>query len=151
MGKSWFWGRGWRQQFFNFRVRRFSEWPEPLHWVAFPVGILTKPLIHWTASPFSLKNPFFQWKVLRRIPFPKAPLNIGGGVQNVWGGAKSTTRKLVETTIPDGAFPAIKKISQFSETHSSKHFPDPLYPALCLHCNRNSKTFAVQMNFYLFQ
>ena len=46
-----------------FRVRRFSEWPEPLHWIAFPVEILTKPLIHWIASPFfSLKNPFFHWK-----------------------------------------------------------------------------------------
>ena len=54
-----------------FRVRRFSEWPEPLHWIAFPVNILTKPLIHWIASPFSLKTPFFHWEVLRRIPFPK--------------------------------------------------------------------------------
>ena len=55
----------------NFSVRRFSEWPEPLHWIAFPVEILTKPLIHWIASPFSLKNPFFHWKLLRCIPFPK--------------------------------------------------------------------------------
>ena len=54
-----------------FRVRRFSEWPEPLHWIAFPVEILTKPLIHWIASPLFTENPFFHWKVLRRIPFPK--------------------------------------------------------------------------------
>ena len=54
-----------------FRVRRFSEWPEPLHWIAFAVEILTKPLIHWIASPFFTENPFFHWKVLRRIPFPK--------------------------------------------------------------------------------
>ena len=54
-----------------FRVRRFSEWPEPLHWIAFPVEILTKPLIHWIASPLFTEKPFFYWKVLRRIPFPK--------------------------------------------------------------------------------
>ena len=34
-----------------FRVRRFTEWPGALHWIAFPVEILTKPLIHWVASP----------------------------------------------------------------------------------------------------
>ena len=29
-----------------FRVRRFSESPGPLHSIAFPVEIFTKPLIH---------------------------------------------------------------------------------------------------------
>ena len=29
-----------------FRVQRFSDWPEPLHWIAYLVEILTKPLIH---------------------------------------------------------------------------------------------------------
>ena len=27
--------------FSSFRFQRFSEWPEPLHWIAFPVEILT--------------------------------------------------------------------------------------------------------------
>ena len=54
-----------------FRARRFSEWPEPLHWIVFPVEILTKPLIHWIASPLFTETPFFHWKVLGRIPFPK--------------------------------------------------------------------------------
>ena len=42
-----------------FRVRRFTEWPGPLHWIAFPVEILTKPLIHWIASPLFTENSFF--------------------------------------------------------------------------------------------
>ena len=42
-----------------FRVRRSTEWPEPLHWIAFPVETLTKPLIHWIASPLFTENPFF--------------------------------------------------------------------------------------------
>ena len=54
-----------------FRVRRFSEWPEALHWIAFPVEILTTPDSLELPPPFSLKTPFFHWKVLRRIPFPK--------------------------------------------------------------------------------
>ena len=29
-----------------FRVRQFTEWPGPLHSIAFSVEILTKPLIH---------------------------------------------------------------------------------------------------------
>ena len=47
------------RNFSVFRVRRFSEWPEPLHWIAFPVEILTKPLIHWIACPLFTENPFF--------------------------------------------------------------------------------------------
>ena len=56
-----------------FRIRRFIEWPGPLHWIAFPVEILTKLLIHWIASLLftEKKRQFFHWKVLRRIPFPK--------------------------------------------------------------------------------
>ena len=45
-----------------FRVRRFTEWPEPLHRIAFPVQILTKALIHWIASPLFTENPFFSLK-----------------------------------------------------------------------------------------
>ena len=53
------------------RVRRFSEWPERLHWIAFPVDILTKPLIHWIASPFFTENPFFSLKSASSHPLPK--------------------------------------------------------------------------------
>ena len=62
--------RGWGQHNFSlFRVRRFTESPGPLHWIAFPVEILTKPLIHWIASTlFTEKNFFSHRKVLRRIP-----------------------------------------------------------------------------------
>ena len=67
-----FWEVDLDSNFLVFRVRRFTEWPGPLHWIAFPVEILTKPLIHWIPPPFSLKTPFFfYWKVLRRIPCPK--------------------------------------------------------------------------------
>ena len=55
-----------------FRVRRFSEWPEPLHWIAIPVELLTKALIHWIASPpFSLKKTFFSLKSAALHPLPK--------------------------------------------------------------------------------
>ena len=45
-----------------FRVRQFTEWPGPLHWIAFPVEILTTPPIHWIASPLFTANPFFSLK-----------------------------------------------------------------------------------------
>ena len=51
--------------------RRFSEWPEPLHWIAFPVEILTKPLIHCIASPLCTENPFFSLKSASSHPLPK--------------------------------------------------------------------------------
>ena len=53
------------------RVRRFSEWPEPLHWIAFPVEILTKPLIHWIAAPLFIENPFFSLKSASSHPLPR--------------------------------------------------------------------------------
>ena len=60
-----------------FRVQRFSEWPEPLHWIAFPVEILTKPLIHWIASPLFTENPFFHTeKCFVASPSTKNRLNI---------------------------------------------------------------------------
>ena len=46
-----FWEGDEDSNFSVFRVRQFSEWPGPLHWIAFPVEIPTKPLIHWIASP----------------------------------------------------------------------------------------------------
>ena len=57
-----------------FRVRRFSEWPEPLHWIALSVEILTKTLIHWIASPLFTGNPFFSLKIASSHPLPKIRL-----------------------------------------------------------------------------
>ena len=57
-----------------FRVWWFSEGPEPLHWIAFPVEILTKPLIHWIASLLSLKNPCFSLQSAPSHPLPKTRL-----------------------------------------------------------------------------
>ena len=56
-----------------FRVRHFSEWPEPLHWIAFPVEILTKPLIQWIASPLltDWKTLFCSLKSASSHPLPK--------------------------------------------------------------------------------
>ena len=54
-----------------FRVRRFTESPEPLHWIAFSVEILTKPPIHWIASPQFTENPFFSLKSASSHPLPK--------------------------------------------------------------------------------
>ena len=66
--KSWFSGRGWGQHLSVFRVRWFSEWPEPLHWIAFPVEVLTQPLIHWIASPLFTEKPFFSLKCASSHP-----------------------------------------------------------------------------------
>ena len=66
-----FWEGDEDSNFSVFRVRRFSEWPEPLHWIAFPVEILTKPLIHWIASPLFTENPFFSVKGASSHPLPK--------------------------------------------------------------------------------
>ena len=60
-----------------FRVRRFTESPGPLHWIAFPVEILTKPLIHWIASPLFTENPFFSLKSASSHPLPKNRLRNG--------------------------------------------------------------------------
>ena len=54
-----------------FRVRRFAESPGPLHWIAFPVEILTKPPIHWIASPLFTEKPFFSLKSASSHPLPK--------------------------------------------------------------------------------
>ena len=66
-----FWEGDEDSNFSVFRVRRFTEWPGPLCWIAFPVESLPKPSFTELHPPFSLKDPFFHWKVLRRIPFPK--------------------------------------------------------------------------------
>ena len=54
-----------------FRVRRSTESPGPLHWIAFSAEILTKPLIHWIASPPFNENPFFSVKSASSHPLPK--------------------------------------------------------------------------------
>ena len=55
-----------------FGVRRFTEWPGPLHWIAFPVEILTKRLIHWIASPLFTENTFFTEKCFVASPSQKS-------------------------------------------------------------------------------
>ena len=58
------------------RVRRFTESPEPLHWIAFPVEILTKPPIHWIASPLFTEKPFLSLKSASSHPLPKTRLRM---------------------------------------------------------------------------
>ena len=41
-----------------FRAQWFTKRPRPLQWIAFPLEILTQPLVHWMPSPFT-GNPFF--------------------------------------------------------------------------------------------
>ena len=67
-----FWEVDLDSNFSIFGVRRLTEWPGPLHWIAFRVEILTKPPFHWIPPPFSLKSLFLHVKVLRRIPCPKS-------------------------------------------------------------------------------
>ena len=67
-----------------FRVQRFSEWPEPLHWIAFPVEILTKPLIHWIASTLFTEKPLFSLKSASSHPLPK---------NRLWGTPKNLRDK----------------------------------------------------------
>ena len=43
-------------------VRRFTEWPGPLHRIAFPVESLPNPSFTEIPPPFSLKTPFFTVK-----------------------------------------------------------------------------------------
>ena len=68
--KSRFWEGDEDSNFSIFRVRRFSEWLEPLLWIAFPVEALNSSFTK-LPPPFSLKTFFCHWKVLRHIPFPK--------------------------------------------------------------------------------
>ena len=82
------------------RVRRFSEWPEPLHWIAFPIQILTKPRIHWIASPLFTEKTFFSLESASSYPLPKTRLwnmllNVPG-----WAGERvsSTGRQGVQSS-----------------------------------------------------
>ena len=66
-----FWEGDEDSNFSVFRVRRFNEWPEPLHWIAFLVEIPTKPLIHWIASPLFTEEPFLSLRSASSRPLPK--------------------------------------------------------------------------------
>ena len=81
--KSWFSVEGDEDSNFSlFRVRRFTESPGPLHWIAFPVEILTRPLIHWIPSPLFTENPFFSLKRASSHPLPKNRLWEKNPVEN---------------------------------------------------------------------
>ena len=54
---SWDLGRGWARKISVFEVRRFTEWPKPLLWIAFLVGeFLTKAFIHWIGRSRTTPN-----------------------------------------------------------------------------------------------
>ena len=55
-----FWEGDEDSNFSIFRLRRFTEWPAPLHWIAFPVEILTKPPYSLNRLPPS-KNQLLYW------------------------------------------------------------------------------------------
>ena len=102
-----FWEVDLDSNFSVFGVRRFTEWPGPLHWIAFPVEILTKPLIHWIPPPFHCKSLFFHWKVLRRIPFPKIDSCINGGsnrkpwIRKLFGCLETQTTQILNWRVPN--------------------------------------------------
>ena len=78
--KSWFLGRGWRQQLFSFQSLFVGSLngQDLFHWIAFPVEILTKPLIYWMSPPFSQKIPFFSLKSFVAFPCQKSAPTLGG-------------------------------------------------------------------------
>ena len=58
-----------------FRVRRFTESPGPLHWIAFPVKKpLPNPSFTELPPPFSPKAPFFTEKCFVASPSQKSAL-----------------------------------------------------------------------------
>ena len=68
------WGRRWAQKNLISRIRRFTEWPQLLQWIAFPVKFLTKAFIHWMPCPHSVNRRFSSlisasWHPLPRTPF----------------------------------------------------------------------------------
>ena len=59
------------------RVLRFFEWPGPLHCIAFPLKILTKPPHSLNASPFFTEDPLFHLSVFVASPSQKsAPVDF---------------------------------------------------------------------------
>ena len=69
--KSWFSGRGWGQQLFSFQspAVHWMARPSSLNWLSCRDPSQTPHSLN--ATPLCTENPFFHWKVLRRIPFPK--------------------------------------------------------------------------------
>ena len=70
LNRSWDLGRGWVHKASVFEVRRFTEWPKPLHWIAFPVKFLSKAFTEYLAM-IQCKGGSLHWFLLRRSPFPK--------------------------------------------------------------------------------
>ena len=77
--------------FSAFRVRQLTEWPRPLHWIAFLVDIRTKPLIHWIASPPFHWKPFFSLKSASSHPLPKNRLK---GMALRWAKSRDSYRRI---------------------------------------------------------
>ena len=89
--RSRFFGKGMRTATSLFSESgRFTEWPGPLHWIAFPVEIITKPLIHWIASPLFTENAFFSLKSASSHLLPKNRLQHQTHVHRKWRQGTST-------------------------------------------------------------
>ena len=84
-------GRGWVQKNSNFRVRRFTEWPWPLHWIAFSVEFLTKAFIHWMPCPGSVKRRFSSLTSALLHPLPQTPFQSISRLKNCNPGAPTLT------------------------------------------------------------
>ena len=100
--------RGWGQQLFTFQS-------PAVHWMArTPFLWKSLPNIPFTElpPPFSLKSPFFDWKVLRRIPFPKIGsfkllgANLGRFLQTQVGNGQFKGREHYRfgIALPDSSF-----------------------------------------------
>ena len=61
-----------------FRVRRFTEWPKPLHWIASPVEFLTKVSLHWIPCRDSVKRRFSSLISASSHPLPQTPFQRSG-------------------------------------------------------------------------
>ena len=75
-------GRGWEQQKSILRVRRFTERPKPLHWIAFPVEFLTKAFIHWMPCRDSVKGRFSSVISASSHPLPETPFQIATQIRD---------------------------------------------------------------------
>ena len=54
-----------------FRVQRFTEWPWPLHWNAFPLEFLIRPLHSLNGCPLSVKRRFSSLMLAWSHPLPQ--------------------------------------------------------------------------------
>ena len=67
-------GKGWVRKISSHKVRWFTEWPKPLHWIAFPVEFLTKGFIHLMPCPHSVTRRFSSLISASSHPLPQTPL-----------------------------------------------------------------------------